>query len=159
MALPIISVNTTISVDNRVDSDVHFNKKYFTHFEYENQNYFRCEICIKHSDIVRRFGYRGGRLQTIANASGTRFRTSTLSGRKHCETVYHKECVKAEKNILLEKSAVVFKPMDVLLTKTQDAAVSRAVKLLIQVSLFVNIIFILIIHCDMPIMVLGLCRC
>lgn len=87
---------------------------------------------MKHYDIIRRFGYRGDRMPPIATESGTRFRTKTLD--EHCGSVYHKECVKAEKIRVLKKPSATLMPMDLLLAKNQETSASRAAKLLIQVS-------------------------
>lgn len=124
-----ISVTTTVNIP-AADSDEHYNRTCFKYFAVERQNHFRCEICLKHPDIVRRIG-RHHKLPPVATESGTRFRSHIL--KEHCESAFHKECIKAEKIALLHKPTAALMPMDVLLAKSQRTEASRIGKLLIQV--------------------------
>lgn len=134
-----VTATTTITVTgnsfaSQSDDNEHFNKKCFKFFTFERQNYFRCEICIKHPEIVRRFGPHRGKFPPISTESGTRYRENTL--KEHCSSVYHKESIKAEKILVLEKPSSVLMPMDVILANHEQTAASRAAKLLMQVNYY-----------------------
>lgn len=70
----------------------------------------------------------------MVTENGTRFRTNTYND--HCNSVYHKECIKAEKILLLKKPTATLMPMDFILAKSQQASASRVAKLMIEVNLF-----------------------
>lgn len=130
-----MSVTTTVNVTENISettSDEHFNKNCFKHFTFENKNHFRCEICLKHPDVVRRFGYHGTKIPAIASENGTRFRNVIL--KEHCNSFFHKECIKAEKILLLKTPTATLMPMDAMLVKNQQAEASRIGQLMIQVN-------------------------
>lgn len=133
----LVTASATVTVDGTSSSSVsteneHFNIKCFHYFSHERQKYFRCEICIKHPEVVRRFSYHRDKLPPIATEGGTRYRESTL--KEHCKTVYHTESIKAEKIRVLAKPPSTLMPMDAILAKNEQVSASRAAKLLIQVS-------------------------
>lgn len=120
------------SAAGSVSEDDRFNKNCFIYFSHNQQNYFRCDLCAKHPDIIRRFGQHGDKIPAIATSKGTRYRTNIMT--EHCATTYHKECIKIKKIALL-KEETPLRPMgmEVMLKKSQQAEASRVGGLLMQV--------------------------
>lgn len=109
--------NTEIAEDSAgsVSEDDRFNKKCFSYFPHKHKNHFRCDLCDKNPDIIRRFGQHGDKIPAIATSNGTRYRAQTMI--QHCATTYHKECIKIEKISLLKIPTAALTPMDIMLKK------------------------------------------
>lgn len=99
-------------------------------FRKDGKDLVICELCLKHPSILK-LHIRNQRLPKIATETGSAYRADVVES--HLLTDYHIACVNAERLNSLKTPVEIYAPMDVALSKVNQAQANYVGKLMIQI--------------------------